>query len=48
MLAKLLTCPDPFPDDLGAHLAMPSGSTFGEVAEQIRSVVGEAGLGDPA
>ena len=46
MLAELLACLDPFPDDLGEQLGLPSGSGFGEVAEYIRDVLEEAGLGD--
>lgn len=47
-LAELLTCLDPFPDDLSEQLGVPGGSTFGEVAGYIRDVLEEAGLGDPA
>ena len=48
MLAELKPCLDPFPDDLNEQLGVPGGSTFAEVAEYIRDVLEEAGLGDPA
>lgn len=46
MLAGLMTCLDPFPDDLGGQLGVPGGSTFGEVASYIRDVLEEVGRGD--
>ncbi len=46
MLAELMNCLDPFPDDLCEQLGVPGGSTFGEVAGYIRDVLGEGGLGD--
>ena len=48
MLAELLTCLDPFPDDLGEQLGVPSGSSFSEVAGQIRDALEEAGMGEGA
>lgn len=36
MLVELLSCPAPFPDELGEEIGAPRGSTFGEVAGQIR------------
>jgi hypothetical protein len=47
MLTELMTCLDPFPDDLCEQLGAPGKSTFGAVAEYIRDVLEEAGLGDP-
>ena len=48
MLAELKTCLDPFPDDFGEQLGVPGGSTFGGVAEYIRDVLEEGGMGDHA
>lgn len=48
MLVEVSSCPNPFPDELAEEIGVPSGSTCGEVARQIRDVLEEAGLGDPA